>query len=83
MVANLSNTALPIQLSNSLPTTHVPVFLFLIIFFPWSLDFSGLSTGCQGIAAWKAKDPHRAAAFVLLLVQDIFCLCFSLVTKMN
>lgn len=51
MVANLSNTALPIQLSNSLPTTHVPVFLFLIIFFPWSLDFSGLSTGCQGIAA--------------------------------
>lgn len=62
----------------------IPISLFLIIFFsPWSLVFSGLSTGCQGIAAWKAKDPHRAAALILLLVQDIFCLCFSLVTKMN
>lgn len=39
MVANLSNTALPIQLSNSLPTTHVPGFLFLIIFFFLVLGF--------------------------------------------
>lgn len=82
MVANLPNTALPIQLSNSLLTTHIPVSLFLIIFFfPRPLVFSGV--GCQGIAAWKAKDPHRAAALILLLVQDIFCSCFSLVTKMN
>lgn len=63
MVANLPNTALPIQLT--LDQSHPCFFLF---FFSGFLVFSGLSTGCQGIVAWKAKDLHKAVDLILLFV---------------
>lgn len=61
---------------NSLLTSHIPGFF-------WPLAFSGLSTAFQGVVAEKAKDSQKAVDLILLLVQDIFCLYFGLVTKAN